>query len=129
MARVLALPHPVPTLGRAVEQFLAAKPLSANGRRSYARPRSRGRDLGADLALDGFAAERVRRVLEDRWGNIAPATWNNRLTAVGSFRRWIQAQGWVRDDPLLGIERRPQAVGRHRGPRHDEAHPACPESL
>ena len=130
MAEVLALPHPVPTLGRAVEQFLAAKPLSANGRRSYTHTLGTVvGDLGADLALAEFTAERVRRVLEDRWGNIAPATWNNRLTAVGSFRRWIQAQGWVRDDPLAGIERRPQAVGRHRGPRHDEAHPACPESL
>ena len=64
MVEVLALPHRVPTLGRAVEQFLAAKPLSANGRRSYAHTLGTVvGDLGADLALAGFTAERVRRVL------------------------------------------------------------------
>ena len=67
MPEVLALPHRVPSLGRAVEQFLAAKPLSPNGRRSYAHTlRTVVGDLDADLALDEFTAERVRRVLEDR---------------------------------------------------------------
>ena len=70
MAEVLALPHRVPSLGRAVEQFLAAKPLSANGRRSYAHTLGMEvGDLGADLALAGFTTERVRRILEDRWGD------------------------------------------------------------
>ena len=63
MPEVLALPHRVPTLGRAVEQFLAAKPLSANERRSYAHTLGTVvGDLGADLALSGFTAERVHRV-------------------------------------------------------------------
>ena len=54
MAEVVLLPDRVPSLGRAVEQFLAAKPLSPNARRSYAYC----------------------------------------LAAVGSFRRWAQAQGF-----------------------------------
>ena len=96
MVEVLVLPHRVPSLGRAVEQFLAAKPLSVNGRRSYAHTLGTVvGDLGADLALDEFNAERLRRVLEGRWGDASAATWNNRLTAVGSFRRWVQAQGWI----------------------------------
>ena len=88
MPEVLALPPRVPCpLGRAVEQFLAAKPLSANGRRSYAHTLGTVvGDLGADLALDELTAEQVRRALEDRWGNTAAATWNSRLTALGS--RW-----------------------------------------
>ena len=36
MAEVVTLPVRVPSLGRAVEQFLAAKPLSPNARHSYA---------------------------------------------------------------------------------------------
>ena len=36
MAEPVLLPDRVPSLGRAVEQFLAAKPLSPNARRSYA---------------------------------------------------------------------------------------------
>ena len=128
---VLALPHRVPSLGRAVEQFLTAKPLSANGRRSYAHGGGLDAvvgDLGADLALAGFTAERVRRVLEDyRWGNASAATWNSRLTAVGSFRRWVQAQGWVTEDPLAGIERRPSRARRHHaGPLRAAARPLDP---
>ena len=49
MADVLTLPHRVPSLGRAAEQFLVAKPLSANGRRSYAHTLGTVvEDLGAD---------------------------------------------------------------------------------
>ena len=120
---VLALPRRVPSLGRAVEQFLAAKPLSANGRRSYAHTLGTVvGDLGADLALDEFTAERLRRVLEDRWGDASAATWNNRLTAVGSFRRWVQHQGWIAEDPLAGIERRPQPRDDTAAIRYDQLH-------
>ena len=69
-----------------------------------------------------FTTERVRRVLEDRWGNASAATWNNRLTAVGSFRRWVQAQGWIRDDPLAGIERRPQVRDDTAPIRYEQLH-------
>ena len=83
--------------------------MSANGRRSYAHTLGAVvGDLGADHALADFTAERLHRVLDDRWGEASPATWNNRLTAVGSFRRWVQAQGWMVADPLAGIERRTQ---------------------
>ena len=44
----------------------------------------------------GVSAERVCRVLEDRWGDASSATWNNRATALGSFRRtggWGSALG------------------------------------
>ena len=86
MAEVVALPDRVPSLGRAVEQFLAAKPLSANARRSYAYCLGAVvEDLGAGTALGDVTPERLRGVLEDRWGNTAAATWNSRLTAVGSF--------------------------------------------
>ena len=123
MPEVLALPHPVPSLGRAVEQFLAAKPLSPNGRRSYTHTLGTVvGDLGADLSLAGFTAERVRRVLEDRWGDASAATWNSRLTAVGSFRRWVQAQGWVTEDPLAGIERRPQLRDDTAPIRYEQLH-------
>ena len=123
VAEVLALPHPVPTLGRAVEQFLAAKPLSTNGRRSYAHTLGTVvGDLGAHLALDELTPERVRHVLEDRWGNTAAATWNNRLTALGSFRRWAQAQGWMVADPLVGIERRPQVRDDTAAIRYEQLH-------
>ena len=79
-------------------------------------------DLGADLALDQFTAERVRRILDDRWGDASAATWNNRLTALGSFRRWVQAQGWITEDPFTGIERRPQPRDDTAAIRYDQLH-------
>ena len=84
MAEPVLLPDRVPSLGRAVEQFLAAKPLSANARRSYAYCLGAVvSDLGAGTALADVTPERLRGVLEQRWGNAAAATWNSRLAAVG----------------------------------------------
>ena len=79
-------------------------------------------DLGAGTALGDVTPERLRGVLEQRWGNAAAATWNNRLAAVGSFRRWVQAQGWIRDDPLAGIERRPQVRDDTAPIRYEQLH-------
>jgi site-specific recombinase XerC len=44
----------------------------------------------------------------------AASTFNRRYAALQSFVRWCQTQGWLADDPLHGVERRPQP--RH-GPR------------
>ena len=54
--------------------------------------------------------------------NASAATWNSRLTAVGSFRRWVQAQGWVTEDPLAGIERRPQVRDDTAPVRYEQLH-------
>jgi len=46
--------------------------------------------------------------------HLAASTFNRRYAALQSFVRWCQTQGWLADDPLHGVERRPQP--RH-GPR------------
>jgi len=46
--------------------------------------------------------------------HLAATIFNRRLAALQSFVRWCQTQGWLADDPLHGVERRPQP--RH-GPR------------
>ena len=105
VVEVLALPHRVPSLGRAVEQFLAAKRLSVNGR-SYAHTLlTVVGDLSVALALAEFTAERLWHVLEDRWGDASAATWNNRLTALGrsglrgpSDTRLTACPGYARAD-------------------------------
>ena len=79
-------------------------------------------DLGAGTALADVTPERLRGVLEQRWGNAAAATWNSRLAAVGSFRRWVQTQGWVTEDPLAGIERRPQTRDDTAPVRYEQLH-------
>ena len=123
MTEVVGIPVRVPSLGRAVEQFLDANPLSANARRSYAYCLGAVvADLGADTALADVAPERLRHVLDQRWGDAAAATWNNRLAAVGSFRRWAQSQGWIGTDPLAGIERRPEPRDDTATIRYDQLH-------
>ena len=117
------LPHRVPTLGRAVDQFLAAKPLSANARRSYAYCLGRWSRTSAPVLLWAMSPPNVcEGSSSSAWGNAAAATWNNRLAAVGSFRRWVQAQGWIRDDPLAGIERRPQVRDDTAPIRYEQLH-------
>lgn len=123
MSEVTALPDRAPSLGRAVDRFLAAKPLSSNALRSYGYCLGVVvEDLGTDTALADITAERLRRVLEERWGSAAPATWNTRLAVVGSFRRWAQAQGWVGVDLLAGIERRPEVRDDTAPIRYEQLH-------
>ena len=63
--RVVVLADRVPSLGRAVERFLAAKPLSANARRGLAyRLREIVSDLGVDTSLGDVSTEGWRRVSE-----------------------------------------------------------------
>ena len=80
MAEVVALPARVPSLGRAVERFLAAKPLSPNALRSYAYCLGAVvSNLGADTALAAVTPERLRGVLEN--GRVNPG-WD----AAGELR-------------------------------------------
>jgi integrase/recombinase XerD len=39
---------------------------------------------------------------------LAASTFNRRYAALRSFVRWCQQLGWLEDDPLGGLERRPQ---------------------
>ena len=59
-------------------------------------------------------------------GTLRLATWNSRLAAVGSFRRWAQAQGWIRGS--VGGDRTPPAgAGRHHtDPLRTAARPVDP---
>ena len=117
MVEVLALPHRVPSLGRAVEQFLAAKPLSANGRRSYAHTLTTVvGDLGADLPLDEFTP-RVGTLAYSNivWGDVLAPTWNNRITAA--------------DTPPPAGTRRPHPPRRRKRLRPNaESHEPPPET-
>ena len=120
--RITRDPHS-PTLGQAVEAFLAAKQLSANGRRSYSHTlETVASDLGESLAIDQLVPDLLRQALEMRWGGASPATWNNRLAALGSFRRWLLTNGWIRADLLAGIERKPEPRDDTSAVRYADLH-------
>ena len=91
MAEVVLLPDRVPSLGRAVEQFLAAKPLSPNARRSYAYCLGAVvSDLGAGTALADVTPERRPQVRDDT----APVRYEQ-LHAL-----WTRADVHVREKTL-----------------------------
>jgi site-specific recombinase XerD len=68
--------------------------------------------LGPDLALPGLREEQVRRWFQERYGALAPATWNRELATLRSAIRWWIRQGWLEDDPTTSLERRRERPDR-----------------
>lgn len=95
------------TLGAAVEAFFADKDLARNSRRTYHQTLDAVvEDHTPDLAVAKLTPAKIRRTLESRWGEAAPSTWNSRMTALQSFVRYCDRNGWIKRDPLKGIERK-----------------------
>ena len=95
------------TLGAAVEAFFADKDLARNSRRTYHQTLDAlVDDHPPDLPVVKLTPAKVRRTIEGRWGEAAPSTWNSRMTALQSFVRYCDRNGWIKRDPLKGIERK-----------------------
>jgi integrase/recombinase XerC len=106
-------PAAIPTFQAAVDRFLMQARFAPRTRASY------GRDLAPLVARIGdgpITALTPAAVAAWLAGltHLAPATFNRRHAAVRSLARWCMRQGWLDDDPLVGLERRPQPPG---GPR------------
>jgi len=108
--------HPValiPPLRTAVDQFLGRSRFAARTREGYAR------DLAPLLAHLGdrpvsALTHTVAAAFLSAHEHLAASTFNRRYAALRSFVRWCVAQGWLDDDPLRGLERRPQPHGLPR---------------
>jgi site-specific recombinase XerD len=103
----------IPSLAAALERFLARSRFAARTRESYAQ------DLAPLLARVG--EQPVTAVTHETavtflaaQHRLAASTFNRRYAALRSFMRWCQQQGWLEADPLVGLERRPQARSRPR---------------
>ena len=95
------------TLGAAVKAFFADKDLARNSRRTYHQTLDAlVDDHPPDLPVVKLTPAKVRRTIEGRWGEAAPSTWNSRMTALQSFVRYCDRNGWIKRDPLKGIERK-----------------------
>jgi RNA polymerase sigma factor (sigma-70 family) len=83
-----------PTLGPAVQRFLAREDLSPASRRSYGQTLHRLVDaLGDALPLTGLDADRVGAVATTTWDAVSPATWNRHRAAIRSFGAWLGRPG------------------------------------
>ncbi len=103
----------IPPLRTAVDQFLARSRFAARTRESYARDLvpllARLGDRPVSALTNGAAAAFLAA-----HDHLAASTYNRRYAALRSLVRWCMAQDWLDDDPLRGLERRPQARGDPR---------------
>ncbi|MCD2196588.1 site-specific integrase [Actinomycetospora endophytica] len=83
-----------PTLGPAVERFLARDDLSGASRRSYGQTLRRlVRALGDARPLATLDADVVAGVLTTTWSDASAATWNRHRATVRSFAAWLDRPG------------------------------------
>ena len=113
MPRALHVVPPPPSLHTALERFLARSRFAARTRKSYAQ------DLAPLLARVGeqpvtSLTHQTTAMFLATQEHLAASTFNRRYAALRSFVRWCQQQGWLEDEPLDGLERRPQP---RTGPR------------
>jgi len=107
VGKVVPLPERTPNLSGALDAFFADKDLSANSRRTYHQTLDAlTAELGANLPIGKLTTAKLRRVLDKRWGEAAPATWNARITALQSFVRYCRRNHWLRHDPMEAIDRK-----------------------
>jgi integrase/recombinase XerD len=113
MPRPLQLVPSIPSVSAALERFLARSRFAARTRESYAQ------DLAPLLARLGerpiaSLAHADTATFLAAHEHLAASTFNRRYAALRSFVRWCRQQGWLDEDPLSGLERRPQP---RTGPR------------
>ncbi len=101
----------IPSLRVAVERFLARSRFSTRTRESYAQDLApllaHIGDQPVATALTHAAAAAYLAAQEP----LAASTYNRRYAALRSLARWCQTQGYLDDNPLVGLERRPQTRG------------------
>jgi len=103
----------IPSVRVAINHFLARSRFAARTRDSYAQ------DLAPLLAQIGdqrvsALTHGVTSAYLAAHEHLAASTFNRRYATLRSFARWCKARGWLHDDPLVGLERRPHP---RRGPR------------
>ncbi len=114
MSRV-AEPVPlIPPLRAAVEHFLRRSRFAARTRESYAQDLAPLLASVGDRPVSAALTHTVAAAYLATQDHLSAGTYNRRYAALRSLVRWCQTQGYLEDDPLAGLERRPQARG---GPR------------
>ncbi len=114
MSRV-AEPVPlVPPLRATVEHFLRRSRFAARTRANYAQDLAPLLECVGGWPVSAALTHAVAAAYLAAQDHLSAGTYNRRYAALRSLVRWCQKQGYLEDDPLAGLERRPQA---HGGPR------------
>ncbi|GAA3519963.1 integrase/recombinase XerC/integrase/recombinase XerD [Streptosporangium album] len=118
VVRKIGVERSVPALKDAIEGFLAGVS-NPNTARAYATAlRALTERFGSYTPMTVFegeaAADRVAAWFIERWGSASAATVNARLNALASAVGWWRDQGWIIEDPLRRLKRRPVEADRTR---------------
>src|SRR5258707_7742086 len=113
MPRALPVVTPLTSLRAALQRFLARSRFAARTRESYAQDVAPLAAQHGDQPVTGLTRQ-ITTVFLAAQAHLAASTFNRRYAALRSFVRWCQQQGWLDDNPLDGLERRPQ---QRSGPR------------
>jgi len=113
MPRALHIVLPLPSFRTALEHFLARSRFAARTRESYAQDLAPLAARIGEQPITSLTHQTTATFLAGQ-EHLAASTFNRRYAALRSFIRWCQQQGWLEDEPLAGLERRPQP---RSGPR------------
>ncbi len=103
-------------LFEAIEDFLASADLSANTERAYRASLEALADDRGTRPLGRLTRNGIETHLRSRYGELAPATWNRHLTAIGAMCSWAVEVGLLDASPAKGIRRRRQRRGKGAEP-------------
>src|SRR5437899_1270409 len=113
--RLVRLQRERSQLQAAADAFLAQPDLAPSSRRSYGQTLRRlVAALGADHEVAELEPNRVEFAFRQAWSGVAPATWNRHLAALGSFAEFCRRRGWLVEDLIAGLERRPEKADQTR---------------
>ncbi len=87
--------------------YLAAVDLAATTRAVYETTLEKlTRDLGNDTPVTGITRTQLREHLDDRYGTLAPATYNRNLATIASFFGWLDENEYITHLPTKGLRRK-----------------------
>jgi integrase len=86
--------------------------MPATTRRSYSQTMGRLSASHGEQAVSALDGATLNRFATECWGACAPATWNRHVATLRSFTAHAQRRGWLRVDPAVVLERRPEPDDR-----------------
>jgi len=107
MGQVLRMPKKGVTLRKAVDAFISQPDLAPTTERSYRHTLAVVLGaVGSEMLIAELDPVQVQSVLEQLWGNAAPATWNRQVATLRSFLSYCRRRSWLADATLEAKRRR-----------------------
>jgi len=104
---VVRMPKKGLTLREAVDAFVSQPDLAPTTERSYRQTLAVVVDaLGSEMPIAELEPAGLERLLEQRWGKAAAATWNRQVATLRSFLSYCRRRSWLTEATLEAKRRR-----------------------